>query len=80
MPNTNAIRAGRAFVELFTDDSKLVRGLRRAEKKLKNFGARIGAMGRKMATLGAAAAAPLAVSTKIFAGFDDQMRDRKSVV
>jgi len=26
MANTNAIRAGRAFVELFADDTKLVRG------------------------------------------------------
>ncbi len=34
-----AIRAGRAFVELFADDSKLVRGLRAAERKIKAFGA-----------------------------------------
>jgi hypothetical protein len=32
-----AIRAGRAFVELFADDSKLVRGLRRASAKPKAF-------------------------------------------
>ena len=28
MSKQNAIRAGQAFVELFADDSKLVRGLR----------------------------------------------------
>ena len=38
MASTQGIRAGRAFVELFADDSKLVRGLRRAEKRLKAFG------------------------------------------
>lgn len=38
MASAQGIRAGRAFVELFADDSKLVRGLRRAEKKLKAFG------------------------------------------
>ena len=38
MPSARGIRAGRAFVELFADDSKLVRGLRRAEKRLKAFG------------------------------------------
>ncbi len=30
MSNSNSIRAGRAFVELFAADSKLVRGLKRA--------------------------------------------------
>jgi len=29
-----AIKAGRAFVELFTEDSKLVRGLRRAHQRV----------------------------------------------
>ena len=33
-----AIRAGRAFVELFADSSKLVKGLRVASAKLKGFG------------------------------------------
>jgi hypothetical protein len=49
MANTGAIRAGRAFVELFADDSKLVRGLRRAEKKLKAFGDSVRGFGLKMA-------------------------------
>ena len=40
--STGAIRAGRAFVELFADDSKLVRGLRRASAKLKAFAQRLG--------------------------------------
>ena len=45
MSNSTSIRAGRAFVELFADDSKLVRGLRRAEKKLKAFGSSIRNLG-----------------------------------
>ncbi|MBN1554459.1 MAG: phage tail tape measure protein [Phycisphaerae bacterium] len=80
MPNTNAIRAGRAFVELFADDSKLVRGLRRAEAKLKAFGNSVRNIGMGMAKLGAAAAAPLIASTKIFTGFDDQMRSVQAVL
>ncbi len=47
--NSRGIRAGRAFVELFADDSKLVRGLRAAEGKLKAFGASIHNLGLKMA-------------------------------
>ena len=80
MASTQGIRAGRAFVELFADDSKLVRGLRRAEKRLKAFGDRIGRLGRRLARLGALAAAPLAISTKVFAGFDDQMRAVQAVI
>ena len=51
MPQPGAIRAGRAFVELFADDSKLVRGLRRAEKRLRAFGAQIRDLGLRMARL-----------------------------
>ena len=54
MATNQAIRAGRAFVELFTDDSKLVRGLRAAAKKLKAFGASIRNLGLEMAGLGSA--------------------------
>ena len=62
--SSDAIRAGRAFVELFADDSKLVRRLRRAEKRLKGFGNRIRNMGLKIAGLGAAMLAPLADAAK----------------
>ena len=58
MASAQGIRAGRAFVELFADDSKLVRGLRRAEKRLKAFGDRIRNFGLKMASLGSAILAP----------------------
>ena len=57
--NAGSIRAGRAFVELFADDRKLVRGLRRASAKLKAFGAGVSNLGLKMAGLGAAAVAPI---------------------
>ena len=49
MSSAKGIRAGRAFVELFADDSKLVRGLRRASAKLQAFGASVRDIGLKMA-------------------------------
>ena len=55
------------FVELFADDSKLVRGLKRALAKLKAFGESVRNMGLKLAGLGAAVAVPLLASTKVFA-------------
>jgi len=71
--SSNAIRAGRAFVELFADDSKLVCGLRRAQKKLKAFGQSIRNMGLKIAGLGAAMVAPLLAAAKAFSSMGDQV-------
>jgi len=73
MPSTQGIRAGRAFVELFADDSKLVRGLRAAERKLKAFGASVRNMGLKMAGLGTAVLAPMLVAAKAFSSMGDQV-------
>jgi len=70
---SGGIRAGRAFVELFADDSKLVRGLRAAEKKLKAFGQGIRNLGLKVIGLGAAILAPLAASAKFFSSYGDQV-------
>lgn len=51
MPPAGGIRAGKAFVELFADDRKLVRGLRAAQRKLKAFGASVRNIGMKIAGL-----------------------------
>jgi len=73
LASTQGIRAGRAFVELFADDSKLVRGLRRAQKKLKAFGQSIRNMGLKIAGLGAAVLAPMLGAAKAFGSMGDQV-------
>ena len=79
MAGPSAIRAGRAFVELFADDSMLVRTLRRAEARIVKFGENIKSIGRRLATLGVAAGTPFAISMKVFRDFDDQMRAVKAV-
>jgi uncharacterized membrane protein YkgB len=73
MPPSGSIRAGRAFVELFADDSKLVRGLRRAERRLRAFGDSIRNFGLKLTALGSAMLAPLVASAKLFSGYGDQV-------
>jgi len=73
MSSSGAIRAGRAFVELFADDSKLVRGLRSAEKKVVKFGQNIQAIGRRLFTLGAAVGGIMAVAAKGFASWGDSL-------
>ena len=55
----NAIRAGRAFIELFADDRKLVRGLRKAQARLKAVAAGVRSMGTKLLTAASAIPAPL---------------------
>ena len=50
--SARGIRAGRAFVEFFPDDSKLAPALPRTEKRLKAFGDHIRNMGLKIARLG----------------------------
>ncbi len=80
MPSAGSIRAGRAFVELFVNDSRLVRGLRGAQRRIKAFGRKISQLGRKLAGLGAAFAVPITLATRVFAGFDDQMRAVQAVL
>jgi len=70
---TKGIRAGKAYVELFADNSKLVGGLRVAEKKLKAFGERVGQLGQKLLKVSSLVAVPIAAGAKVFADFERQM-------
>jgi hypothetical protein len=71
--SASAIRAGRAFVELFADDKALVRTLKATEKRLKDFGQGIRNVGLGLAGIGASIAAPLAVAAKTFADAGDSL-------
>lgn len=73
MANGGAIKAGRAFVEVFADNKKLVRGLRAAERHVKAFGKSIQNIGLKIMALGTAAIAPLVASSKAFASMGDSV-------
>jgi hypothetical protein len=66
MADATAVRAGQAFVELFADDSKLVRGLKGAERKLKNWGSSVTAVGSTIFAAGLAAKGALSAMTGIF--------------
>ena len=73
MAKTGAIRAGRAYVELFADKSELVRGLKAAEHELKEFGSKVKHLGVEMMKIAGVAATPLVAGTKVFADFEQQM-------
>lgn len=74
MPSAQGIRAGRAFVEIFADDARLVKGLTAASRKLKAWGDRMTAVGKKMLLGAGTAALPVAFATQTFMGFEDQMK------
>lgn len=78
MPSANAIRAGAAYIELYTHDSRLVRGLARASKRLKAFGTSVSTMGFKIAAAGTAMMAPLLGSAKVFASTGDQLEKMRA--
>ncbi len=73
------IRAGAAYVELSVNDSRLVRGLRAAQRHLQNFGRASTALGRNLFMLGGAAAAPFAGAIRVMTGFSDQMAQVRAI-
>ena len=79
MASASGIKAGEAFVELHANDSRLVKGLNAAAKRLKAWGASMTATGQKMLFGAAAAGAPMAMATATFMGFEDQMKAVQAV-
>lgn len=74
MAATANIRAGRAYVEVTAETSKLKKSLDGAQSRLKDFGRACQGLGRDMTALGGALSLPFALAEKSFAGFDDKMR------
>jgi len=73
MPSPRDIRAGAAYIELYTRDSRLVRGLARAQRRLKAFGTYVRRMGIELAAASAAMATPFVAGVKAFGDFERAM-------
>ena len=71
MSTGSAIRAGRAFVELFADGRNLNAGLEQAERRLAEFSRHVVALGAKISAAGAAITAPILAAAKAFADAGD---------
>ncbi len=74
MPNPSGIRAGQAFVELFADDSRLVRGLKNASRRLKAWGRSVTAIGRWVMLAGTAVIGGAFAAAKTFARMGDTVQ------
>lgn len=68
------IRAGRAYVEVTAETSKLKQNLTAAQSQLRDFGKACQGLGRDMMALGGALSLPFILAERSFAGFDDKMR------
>ena len=79
MPTPGDIMAGRAFVLLYAHDTPLYRGLRMAERRVQQFAYNANRIGRSMLTMAAATAAPIALSVRTFASFQDVMKEVQAV-
>jgi TP901 family phage tail tape measure protein len=73
MPSSSGVKAGKAFVLIEAID-KTSYILNRISKKLNNFAAKMTDIGRRAIMGATLAGLPLALSAKVFADFDDQMR------
>ncbi|MHB9070477.1 MAG: phage tail tape measure protein [Sedimentisphaerales bacterium] len=73
--NTGAIKAGRAYVEIFVDKNPLIRGLRSAEKSLRSWGTTVSAMGRRTMLAGASIVGALAGASIKAAAMGDTLSD-----
>ena len=74
MAATANIRAGRAYVEVTAETSRLKANLASAQAQLSAFGKSCQSLGRSMTALGGALTLPFALAERSFAGFDDKMR------
>lgn len=64
--SAGAIRAGRAFVEIYGEDSKLQRTLDRVEKRLRGFGSILGKIGGSLMAGAGSILAPLTAAVGAF--------------
>lgn len=69
------MRAGGAFVELFSKDGMLRKGLARAKQMVQAFGRAMIGAGKVMIGMGLSIGAPLAASVKHFINYGSQLRD-----
>lgn len=71
--SAQSVRAGKAYVELGVHD-KLARGLRRAQRRLKAFGAGVTQLGMRLSALANTVLVGFGATVFVFAKFDEQMR------
>lgn len=75
MASRRAVEAGKAFVEFFLKDGKLVKGLARSERMVRAWAKRVGNISRRALQVGLSGLAVFSFPLRTFMQFDDQMRE-----
>lgn len=74
MSSSRAVRAARAFAEVYIDDSKFRSGIARMEKRFKRFGAGLRGIGAKLFAGGATITAPFVGAIKSASDYRETLR------
>jgi TP901 family phage tail tape measure protein len=74
MASASGIRMGKVFVEIGADPAKFFRALQGVQRSIGRIGASMTSLGTRMAGVGGAMAAPIALAARQFAQFDDAIR------
>ena len=74
MPSASDIRAGKAFVELYTKNGPLYKGLKAAQKRISAWAKDVTAAGTKVFGLGAAITGPIIAASKAFSSMGDTVQ------
>ena len=73
MAGARGVRAGAAFIEMWLDDNRVVRGLKKLRARLRAFGATVNAAGMKMIAIGAAMAGAFIPAVKAASRLQETM-------
>lgn len=73
--SSGAVRAGRAFLEIFVNDNAVYRALDKLKARIQGAGAFIGKMGAATGAAGAAILTPLVGMAKVFADAGSELQD-----
>lgn len=69
----NKVKAGAAFVELSTQDTKFQKGLLKAQQKLKDFGTSVSSLGTSMMKAGGVIAGAFSAAVAVFSNVGDNL-------
>ena len=72
--SSSAVKAGRAYVEIFADSSKFDKTLHETEAQFRNWGSQMTQVSGQFLTGVAAYGASLGIAAKLFAEFDESLR------
>lgn len=73
MPSPSNIKAGSAYVDLTVNNSRLIRGLRSAQRRLRAFSAGVRRLGMSILKVSAIVGGPLALAAVAFGRMGDQV-------